>query len=80
MHRRDIEMLQEHLNTLGYDVGAADGLAGSRTRAALKAFQLDRGLPADGHPSQEVLDALTEAVRERAALTAVGGSENAMGQ
>ncbi len=47
---RDIEAVQRRLVELGYDSGAADGLFGPRTRAALQAFQRDRGLPATGRP------------------------------
>lgn len=36
--------VQTMLNGLGYDAGAPDGVAGPRTRAALSAFQRDRGL------------------------------------
>ena len=61
MSRGDIERLQTRLNALGYDAGAPDGRAGRRTRAALKAFQSDRGLPADGHPSHQALAILLEA-------------------
>lgn len=60
MSRQDIETLQIRLNLLGYDAGPADGRAGKRTRAALRAFQSDRGIPADGHPSHQVLVILLE--------------------
>ncbi len=60
MSRQDIETLQIRLNLLGYDAGPADGRAGKRTRAALRAFQSDRGIPADGHPSHQVLAILLE--------------------
>lgn len=60
MSRQDIEQLQARLNSLGYDAGPADGRAGKQTRAALRAFQSDRGIPADGHPSHQVLAILLE--------------------
>lgn len=60
MSRQDIERLQARLNSLGYDAGPADGRAGKRTKAALRAFQSDRGIPADGHPSHQVLAILLE--------------------
>lgn len=41
---------------LGYDVGAIDGIWGSRSRAAAMAFQTDHGLTPDG-----ILDALGQA-------------------
>ncbi|SAL82487.1 Putative peptidoglycan binding domain protein [Caballeronia choica] len=39
------EMLQRKLNTLGYFVGATDGVMGKRTISALSKFQADHHLP-----------------------------------
>jgi membrane-bound lytic murein transglycosylase B len=50
--------LQTLLNRAGYNVGAADGVIGPKTRAAVIAWQQSRGLPADGHVSGRLLDAL----------------------
>ena len=44
----DVKQLQEKLTELGYNPGTADGIFGSRTCAAVKSFQADRGLAADG--------------------------------
>lgn len=44
---------QQQLATLGYNPGPADGLAGSRTIAALKLFQKDNGLPVTGRLDTE---------------------------
>lgn len=55
MTRADIEDLQRALNALGFDAGKPDGLAGRKTRAALKEFQKERGRPADGHPNLLIL-------------------------
>ena len=44
----DVKQLQEKLADLGYNPGTADGIFGSRTCAAVKSFQADRGLAADG--------------------------------
>lgn len=41
-------LVQERLNTLGFNCGAADGIFGEKTRAAVMAFQSSRGLSADG--------------------------------
>ena len=57
---RDIEVVQRRLVELGYDSGAADGLFGPRTRAALQAFQWDRGLAATGQPARATLLALLD--------------------
>jgi peptidoglycan hydrolase-like protein with peptidoglycan-binding domain len=39
---------QRHLNSLGFDVGAADGFTGAKTRRAISAYQLSRGFPETG--------------------------------
>ena len=44
----DVHELQERLLEMGYDVGRADGVLGVRTESALKAFQREVGLVADG--------------------------------
>lgn len=53
--RREV---QERLIALGYDIGVADGIIGSRTRAAIEAFQNAAGLPVDGRAGARVLKAL----------------------
>jgi len=53
--REDIIALQMRLNALGFDAGEADGLAGSRTRQAIRAYQQAQGLPADGTPTPGLL-------------------------
>ena len=40
--------LQQALNALGYDCGSVDGIFGSKTKAAVLAFQKANGLAADG--------------------------------
>ncbi|MFQ5487210.1 MAG: lytic murein transglycosylase [Gammaproteobacteria bacterium] len=50
--------LQQRLNALGFDSGTADGIPGSRTRAAVRAYQQTAGLPADGYPSLPLLEHL----------------------
>jgi cell wall-associated NlpC family hydrolase len=44
----DISSIQAQLNAIGYDVGAVDGDFGEATLNAVKAFQRDKGLDADG--------------------------------
>ncbi|MDU2066074.1 MAG: NlpC/P60 family protein [Sporomusaceae bacterium] len=44
----DVAALQSQLGALGYNAGPADGSFGSLTASAVKAFQRDRGLEADG--------------------------------
>ena len=50
--------IQEELVAHGYRPGAADGVPGQRTRAAIRAYQRDAGLPVTGDASKELLDHL----------------------
>ena len=50
--------LQEKLAARGHDVGKIDGILGAGTRAAVQREQQRLGLPADGWPTQDLLDAL----------------------
>ncbi|MGC2409279.1 MAG: peptidoglycan-binding domain-containing protein [Methyloceanibacter sp.] len=43
-----ITRAQALLNKLGYEIGAADGEAGARTREAIKAFELRNGMDESG--------------------------------
>ena len=43
-----VRRLQELLNALGYDCGSVDGIFGSKTKAAVLAFQKANGLGVDG--------------------------------
>lgn len=65
LNREQILELQTLLNGLGYQSGNPDGLFGSATRTAVRGFQTDRGLPADGFPTAALLDQ----VRARAGVT-----------
>lgn len=44
----EVKRLQQALNERGYDAGAEDGIFGTKTREALKRFQEDNKLKADG--------------------------------
>jgi membrane-bound lytic murein transglycosylase B len=65
MTRDDVIALQEKLNERGFEAGPADGIPGPRTRAAIRRFQKEQGMIADGFASQEVLDRLSLQVAER---------------
>lgn len=56
-----VRAVQQKLNELGYNAGPADGLMGRRTRAAIIAFQQDRGLAATGVADQALLLQLQQA-------------------
>lgn len=45
---QDISLIQQRLNSLGYNAGTPDGDYGSLTKNAVKIFQRDRGLDSDG--------------------------------
>jgi lytic murein transglycosylase len=59
--RSEIQALQTGLNRLGHDSGTPDGQFGPATRAALRAFQRREGLPADGHPTPDMLQRVQQA-------------------
>lgn len=50
--------LQQALLDRGYNPGPVDGIIGAGTMRALRAWQRDMGLPADGYASAATLDAL----------------------
>ncbi|NVK59774.1 MAG: lytic murein transglycosylase, partial [Rhodobacteraceae bacterium] len=53
-----MKRLQTALAGRGYDVGAIDGILGAGTRAAVRDMQAQLGLPADGWPTQDLLNRL----------------------
>ena len=50
--------LQKALKEKGYYKGPIDGIVGSQTRAAIKAFQKDNGMPVGGGVTYQILKAL----------------------
>jgi lytic murein transglycosylase len=54
---------QSALIRLGYDPGPPDGMIGAGTRQALRAWQKQQGLPADGYLSPQMLARLSAATR-----------------
>ena len=56
--------VQQRLIERGYDVGAADGMIGTKTRTAIREFQRANGLPDDGRAGGRLLEAL-RAVKPR---------------
>ena len=57
-----VREVQEALVRLGYDPGGTDGRFGDETRRAVKAFQADKGLEADGLAGPETVAAILGAV------------------
>ena len=60
--RDRIANLQRALRRLGYDPGPVDGIPGARTRAAIRAFQTDAGLPVNGLISERLESAVLAAI------------------
>jgi peptidoglycan hydrolase-like protein with peptidoglycan-binding domain len=52
--------IQRELARLGLYSGAIDGVAGSRTAAAISAYEIAAGLPATGIASSELLEAMKQ--------------------
>lgn len=72
----DIEGIQRRLVELGYETGGVDGLLGAKTRAALRAFQADRGLPENGLPDGPTQDALFAPEPQESAAEAPPASDD----
>jgi Putative peptidoglycan binding domain len=53
--RERVRRMQERLAAAGFDPGPADGTVGPQTRAALRAFQEERGLDPTGEPNGATL-------------------------
>jgi hypothetical protein len=60
LDRAQMLALQTALNERGFASGTPDGLMGPATRGALRRFQRERGLAADGYPTLELLQRLQE--------------------
>ena len=56
--RQERHDLQRLLTENGYDTGGVDGIIGYNTRKAIRAFQQDAELPADGYPTPGLLEKL----------------------
>jgi membrane-bound lytic murein transglycosylase B len=61
MTRDQFMEIQHLLGQLGFDPGDIDGVPGSKTRLAIRAYQKAVGLPADGHASAGLLEYLHKA-------------------
>lgn len=58
--RSIVREMQNILNSLGYNVGTPDGLAGKKTGAGVSKFQSEHGLEATGQLNQKTVDKLRE--------------------
>jgi membrane-bound lytic murein transglycosylase B len=64
--RDQLMEIQSRLGQLGFEPGNIDGIPGSKTRIAIRAYQKAAGLPADGHASASLLEFMQ---KENAATT-----------
>lgn len=61
----EVKKLQEQLNKLGYNCGKVDGIFGSRTESAVKAFQRANGLVVDGIVGPKTQNKLNEKLKPK---------------
>src|ERR671915_1454592 len=61
----DTALVQSRLRALGYEVGPIDGIRGPKTRGAIRQFQRQVGMPADGKLNKTLLVRLEEAYAAR---------------
>jgi membrane-bound lytic murein transglycosylase B len=55
LSRQDALLIQNILSSLGYYKDNIDGMVGLKSREAIREYQKDRGVPADGYPSDELI-------------------------
>jgi peptidoglycan hydrolase-like protein with peptidoglycan-binding domain len=55
MTMADRQALQRALTDAGYDTGGTDGVIGTKTKAAISAYQQASGLAVTGEPSLDLL-------------------------
>lgn len=55
-----VETIQAALKRAGHEDMAVDGIVGTQTRAAIRHFQSENGLPPDGEPSEALLEKLRQ--------------------
>lgn len=60
MSRNQVSSWQQALNERGIDAGTVDGIFGSQTKQALRTFQAQNGLIADGYPDEKTIQALMQ--------------------
>ncbi|HSV29530.1 MAG TPA: peptidoglycan-binding protein [Candidatus Omnitrophota bacterium] len=61
-------LVQRELNRRGYFAGAVDGRLGPQTRQAIRAYQADAGIAADGRMTADLVDRLAGAATQQAEL------------
>ncbi len=61
----DTALVQSRLSALGYEVGPIDGIMGPKIRGAIRQFQRQMGIPADGKLNKTLLVRLEKAYATR---------------
>jgi peptidoglycan hydrolase-like protein with peptidoglycan-binding domain len=73
-----VASVQRVLNDLGYAAGPVDGLMGGKTRGAIRAYQIDNGLPSSGEPSLSLYEHLQDSHAKRYARPAAPAASTQM--
>ena len=58
LSRNQVLALQTALNARGFECGTPDGMVGPATQRGVRQYQRSLGLPADGYPTQNLLQRL----------------------
>jgi membrane-bound lytic murein transglycosylase B len=58
LSQTQVQQLQQNLNTLGYDTGEPDGVAGPMTRSAISLYQQSKGITADGYLDASIIESV----------------------
>jgi membrane-bound lytic murein transglycosylase B len=72
----ELKNLQSQLNTLGFETGEPDGIWGPKSRQAIRLFQLQHQLIADGYPNKEVFVEVKSLISEAASSALSGNQES----
>lgn len=62
LSRDGVREVQKHLMAIGWEIGEADGRSGTSTKSAIREFQRQGGMAADGYPSRTLLERLRKHV------------------
>jgi membrane-bound lytic murein transglycosylase B len=60
LNKKNVLFIQEVLNSLGFDSGEPDGVAGPKTRQAVREYQQVNNLPADGYVGYNLFQRLQQ--------------------
>ncbi len=57
-----IQIIQNGLSKLGFDPGPANGVVGTKTKSAIRAFQQQNGMPADGEATPQLAQTIQQRI------------------